>query len=104
MGKETYFNNGDVIREMGSNLSAPDEVTIHTAQDIGAVAELADELREHHKVIGHRKSRNMVPICEIPMIEYERAFREGWHDDPKAWKKWMNDPANRMFRITDGRA
>jgi hypothetical protein len=104
MAKETYFNNGDVLRELGSDLSAPNEVTVHTAQNLEPVAELADQLREHHKVIGHRKSHNLVPICEIPMIEYERAFREGWVNDPKAWKKWMNDPVNKMFRITDGRA
>jgi hypothetical protein len=104
MAKETYFYDSNVLREVSSEAHEPDQVTVHTAQNLDQVTDLVKQMREEHQVIGHRKSRNMVPIAEIPMIEYERAFREGWVNDPKAWKKWLNDPRNKAFRITDGRA
>ena len=104
MAKDNYFYDGNVLRGISSEAHEPNQVTVHTAQNLDQVTDLAAQMREEHKVVGHRLSRNLVPIAEIPMIEYERAFREGWVDDPKAWKKWLNDPRNKAFRITDGRA
>lgn len=43
------------------------------------------------------------PVAHIPVSVTDRAFREGWYNDPKAWKKWLNDPENRDFRIWEGR-
>ena len=104
MPKENYFYDGDVLRGVSSEAHEPDKFTIHTAQNLDQVTDLVKQMREENEVIGHRKSRNLVPIAEIPMIEYERACREGWQHDPKAWKKWLNDPTNQAFRVTDGRA
>ena len=39
----------------------------------------------------------------IPETEMNRAFLEGWFHDPKAWKKWANDPANSCYRTWAGR-
>ena len=39
----------------------------------------------------------------IPKTVLDRAFIEGWFHDPKAWKKWANDPENRQFRTWGGR-
>lgn len=38
----------------------------------------------------------------IPESELNRAFTEGWFHDPKAWKRWANDPANRDYRTWKG--
>jgi hypothetical protein len=39
----------------------------------------------------------------IPETELNRAFVEGWFHDPKAWKRWANDPANAGYRTWRGR-
>ena len=97
-----YFDNGDVKREL---LYSDHEETmrVHTYQDLAPVKALAKDLREQHHVIGHRKTENLTPVAEIPMVVYEQAVREGWDNDEAAWKRWMNDPQNAAFRITSGR-
>ena len=39
----------------------------------------------------------------VPESELNRAFAEGWFHDPKAWKRWANDPANACYRTWQGR-
>ena len=39
----------------------------------------------------------------IPETVLNQSFTEGWFGDPKAWKRWANDPANRDFRTWKGR-
>ena len=38
----------------------------------------------------------------VPESELNRAFAEGWFHDPKAWKRWANDPANACSRTLKG--
>ena len=42
------------------------------------------------------------PLAVIPQSVVNRAIREGWNDDEKAWKRWMNDADNKKLRVTDG--
>jgi hypothetical protein len=39
----------------------------------------------------------------VPAAIWNRAVREGWVHDKKAWKKWANDPENKLFRTWPGR-
>jgi hypothetical protein len=39
----------------------------------------------------------------IPHFVMAKAAREGWLNDPKAWKRWANDPDNQCFRTWKGR-
>lgn len=39
----------------------------------------------------------------IPETELNRAFVEGWFHDPKAWKRWANDPDNACYRTWPGK-
>jgi hypothetical protein len=41
-------------------------------------------------------------VASIPLSVYYRLKREGIADDPKALKKWLNDPDNRVFRTREG--
>lgn len=103
MSRDVYFNSGDVKRAVVTD-NHSSEITFHTQQDVAPVIDLAEAMREANAHIGHRKSRNMIPVAEIPMMVYEQAAREGWLHDQKKWKAWLNDPQNKCFRITDGRA
>lgn len=99
-----YDHNGGVLRELIVHESDPEgEFHIRTAQDLEPVLDLAKSMREDNEVIGHRKSRNLVPVAEVPMLVVEKAMREGWFNDQKKWRQWINDPQNRPFRVTDGR-
>ena len=42
-------------------------------------------------------------VAEVPIIIYNKAVREGWVNDPKAWKKWLNNPDNKLFRTWKGK-
>jgi hypothetical protein len=37
------------------------------------------------------------------MVIYQKALREGWHNDQKAWKRWLNDSDNKVFRTWEGK-
>lgn len=39
----------------------------------------------------------------VPETVMNQAFLEGWFHDPKAWKRWANDPANVEYRTWKGR-
>ena len=99
-----YDHRGSVLKELITHDHEP-EGTLHvrTAQDLEPVLDLAKKMRVEHAQVGHRMSKQMVPVAEVPMIIYEQAVREGWSEDPAAWRRWLNDPQNRPFRVTEGR-
>jgi hypothetical protein len=37
----------------------------------------------------------------VPFTVWERAYHEGW--DEAKWNEFLNDPANRDFRVWNGR-
>lgn len=51
---------------------------------------------------GYSPSRNMRRVASIPDILYWNLKLKGIIDDPKAFKKWLNDPDNRAFRTAEG--
>lgn len=46
--------------------------------------------------------REMRHAAVVPHFVYARAIREGWANDPAAWKRWANDPDNALFRSWKG--
>ena len=41
-------------------------------------------------------------VASIPMVLYYELKEKGILDDPKALKKWLNDPDNKAFRTREG--
>jgi len=80
------------------------DMTILEKQDMEPVIEIAKSMREANTRIGthtHVGKSHMRPVAEVPMMIYNQSIREGW---TKAdWRKWINNPDNKAFRITDGR-
>lgn len=50
----------------------------------------------------HTKWGEMARVASIPLSVYYDLKRKGITDDPKAFKKWLNDPDNRAFRTREG--
>jgi hypothetical protein len=73
---------------------------IEVVQDVDACLKAARIARDAG---ADSKSKQLRAIAEIPMSVYLQAQREGWADDSKKWKQWLNDPANRDLRIYQGR-
>ena len=42
-------------------------------------------------------------VASIPMSKYFELKRQGVLDDPKRFRRWLNDPDNRYFRTRPGR-
>jgi hypothetical protein len=75
-----------------------------TSVDVEPILESVAAAREANATHGgHRMSRNLVPVAEIPATEYVRACRLGVQNDPAYWRRWANAPENKVFRITKGR-
>lgn len=45
-------------------------------------------------------NKDMKPRANVPHSVMHQALKEGWSE--RDWKRWINDPENRDFRITDG--
>jgi len=49
---------------------------------------------------GKLGNKDMKPRANVPHSVMHQALKEGWTDAD--WKRWINDPDNRDFRITEG--
>lgn len=76
-------------------------VTIETQQDV-------TELVEHNKsslasIDERARWGEMTRVASIPLPIYVELREKGILRDQKAFKAWLNDPANRFFRTRPGR-
>jgi hypothetical protein len=100
--KMIYDANGDVVRVLHYDPRAAwdADFTIQTVQDCTALVEGNKVLRENHK---RGPKENFRLVARAPVSVVERAFREGWYHDDRAWARWLNDADNRDFRVVEGR-
>ena len=63
-----------------------------------------DEAAQQRELVDASMCKNMKPLAVIPQSVMAEAMRDGWANDDKKWKKWMNDIDNNKLRITTGRA
>ena len=69
---------------------------IESRQDVEPIIEAAKMLSNE------RPDKDFTRVALIPLAILNQSFTEGWFEDPDAWKKWANDPANAAFRTTKG--
>jgi hypothetical protein len=70
---------------------------IETRQDVTDLVDGAAMLRDLPVA-----DKDFMQVAVIPEAVLNRSFTEGWFNDPKAWKRWANDPDNRDFRTGGG--
>lgn len=70
---------------------------VETRQDVSHIERAASILAD--EVPG----KDFRHAAFIPDAVLNQAFNDGWFHDPKAWKRWANDPANEKFRTWKGR-
>lgn len=74
----------------------PDTLIIEEVEDVDPLLAMAHHLADQKP--GHEFRHAAI----IPDFVLARAMREGWFNDPKAWRKWANDPDNARFRTWAG--
>jgi len=88
---------GGVIRSL-STTPGDDQLVVHDEQEAGAI------LRANSRDADVDQSgRTFRLAARVPMTVINQAIAEGWLDDRERWKRWLNDPDNRKFRVWGGR-
>ena len=54
---------------------------------------------KHVKDLQEFKPVELRHVAEVPMVIYQKAIREGWANDKAKWKKWLNDPNNKLLEL-----
>ena len=75
------------------------EYVIETQQDVSAIAK--KNKREFNDTPD--RYRDVNKVASIPLNVYYDLKRRGIADDPVAFKKWLNDRDNQVFRTRAGR-
>lgn len=70
---------------------------VETRQDVDHIVQAAKILADE------KPGKDFRHAAFIPQTVLDQAFNEGWFHDPKAWKRWANDPANDCYRTWKGR-
>ena len=73
----------------------PDQVTVHTQQDIEPILDGIARDRETMAHDGHNKL-----LARLPVSVYERAVHEQW--DEGDWKRYLNSAEAAPFRVWQG--
>lgn len=76
------------------------EFVIETQQQVSDISEA--NKRSFANTDTKAKYGDMAKVASIPLNVYYELKRQGIVDDPKAMKKWLNDPDNRVFRTRGG--
>lgn len=88
----------DLKRDFKSEFITQDDKNIyHTQQNVQPVIEQVKVFSDN------TPGKTFRHAAEIPMVIWTKALREGWHNDKTAWKKWLNDPDNKAFRVWKGK-
>ena len=75
-----------------------DKIIYHTTQDLNPVIEHCKSIAENVN-----PGKDIRHVAEVPLVVYQKACREGWANDMKQWKKWLNHSDNKVFRTWEGK-
>lgn len=74
----------------------PDKLILEEVDDLEPIIQEAKRLSELEP------GKEFRHAAVVPATILRKASREGWLNDPAAWRKWMNDPDNKIFRTWPG--
>ena len=77
-------------------------VVLETTQD---VSDIVDEAKNRDRMFRDSDGwrGDLHRIASIPTTILMKLYKDGVVDDPKRFKKWLNDRDNRVFRTRPGR-
>ena len=94
--KFVYMDEAGMRRTLVWDEAEPDQFHVFAEADMSNLAEL-------NRRQGERESARhaTTTLARVPFPIWERAYHENW--DQKDWDRFLNDPANRDFRVWPGR-
>lgn len=93
---DAYALPGEVVRKVAHIDDVDGTITIEHKSDVTGLVDMAKVMADEPP------GKDFRHAAFIPQDVMDRAFKEGWFNDPKAWKRWANDPNNRAFRTWQG--
>lgn len=94
--RTTYQDRDGVRRTLITDDDRPEEMTVHTEQQLDEILASIERDREIMPNNGVNKL-----LARIPIEVYERGVREQW--DERDWDRWLNSSEAAPFRIWQGR-
>ena len=97
----------DVTRQMRVWVDFEEDGSFCFRHEHYGIMDVIENNREYVKanpknVHAGNTQKHMVKVGEIPLTVWMQLKDEGVARDPKALRKWLNDPDNRYFRTYDG--
>ena len=89
---------GAVLKTIHIDAHDEDRVVEVTTEDLDPLLEAVKRAQEYHK-----QGSDMKLAAYMPVHVAEKMMREGSWNDRAAIGRWCNDPANKPFRIWQGR-
>lgn len=92
-----YHSQDGVTRTIVHDDAGPSHhFQVHTQLEMDGILSSIDQDRDNIRPGSVNKL-----VARVPMTIYEQALHEGWDEDD--WKKWLNNPENKPFRIWPGK-
>ena len=104
--RQILDHTGHVLSEFYVEETDPRSLQIHhrVTQDIEPTLRLTKTLRDHqHLDPFANKNSGWKRVAEIPRVLYDQLAQQGITQDKKKFRAWLNDYANRPFRVWEGR-
>ena len=80
-----------------------DRNIIETVQDAEPIIELNKARAGHFDERTGFKGDGFHQVASIPLVIYQQLVKDGITEDPKAFRKWLNDRDHAAFRTRPGR-
>jgi hypothetical protein len=93
--RKVYHNQDGYRRTLITDDADPYTVHSHTALNLDPIIAQVEHAKDYSRALKHNRL-----LAKVPMTVYEQSVHEGWGDDD--WKRWLNDPQNKPFRVWEG--
>jgi len=95
MERKLVYKDSDGIRRTAiADDETPGKLVVNTELNLGRLLENNAALEEEQQGRGDKL------VARVPLTVWEQSIHEDW--DERDWKRWLNDPDNRAFRVWKG--
>jgi len=104
--KQILDHTGNIMSEFIVDEVDSRNLQIHhrVTQDIEPTLKLTKNLRDNqHLDAFANKQSGWKRVAEIPRVLYDQLAQQGITKDKKRFRAWLNDYANKPFRVWEGR-
>lgn len=89
------------IKEFFDYDPVTDKAQLSVEQDVGKLVRVNNDVYNEYTSLDRWGDGQRV--AQIPITIYNKLRKEGIVDDPAAFRRWLNDPENKVFRTRPGK-